>query len=408
MLDTSTLKSLLSHDFYVAVKERLSPELFEDEIRDIYSAIVSAQDKYQHDLTLEEVKAVWEIKNPVATWAEKSNVEDLLDDVSKATTISLDVAADVVTSLWKRHIGKLMASYALEIAEGKDDAMDKLREIVEKHAAGFAPEDSLGDFTTTDIDELLEIYTNDHRYKWNIETLARRVYGIGRGEFGILFARPETGKTAFVVSTSIGPGGFVEQGAKVLVLGNEEITKRTMARAVSAATGLTPDEIIEDKEMANQIFRAKRQDRFWMKDIPEWDMTMIDALVAKVQPDVVWIDQADKVTIKGSYNSGHERLRELYRQLRELAKRHNCAVMGCSQASADAEGKTRLGFDMLEGSKTGKAAEADLILGIGKRPQEEGQAEDAARFITISKNKISGVHDTVIVNIQPKLSRYVE
>ena len=44
--------------------------------------------------------------------------------------------------------------------------------------------------------------------------------------------------------------------------------------------------------------------------------------------DVLIIDQADKVGVSGQYNATHERLRELYRRLRELAKRHNAHLLG--------------------------------------------------------------------------------
>jgi hypothetical protein len=63
----------------------------------------------------------------------------------------------------------------------------------------------------------------------------------------------------------------------------------------------------------------------------------------------------------------------------------------------------------MEGSKIGKSAECDLIIGIGKH--EAGDVEDSeidtARYLTVSKNKLSGWHGTVICNIEPKVSRYV-
>jgi hypothetical protein len=65
---------------------------------------------------------------------------------------------------------------------------------------------------------------------------------------------------------------------------------------------------------------------------------------------------------------------------------------------------------MQEGSKIGKAAEADWILGIGRHSGESADDEgaDTVRFLTISKNKITGWHGTIICNIQPEISRYVE
>ena len=45
-----------------------------------------------------------------------------------------------------------------------------------------------------------------------------------------------------------------------------------------------------------------------------------------------------------------------------IAKQHECAVFYMSQLSADAEGKVLLNQSMMEGSRTGKAAEADLMV----------------------------------------------
>ena len=79
-------------------------------------------------------------------------------------------------------------------------------------------------------------------------------------------------------------------------------------------------------------------------------------------------------------------------------------MIGVSQASADAHDRERIGFDMMENSKTGKAAEADLIIGIGKHGTLDSL--DTTRVMCISKNKISGYHGEITCNIEPQLSRY--
>ena len=59
---------------------------------------------------------------------------------------------------------------------------------------------------------------------------------------------------------------------------------------------------------------------------------------------------------------------------------------------------------MLENSKTGKAAEADLIIGIGMKSDiDVGNIE---RRLCISKNKITGYHGDIITLINPEISRY--
>jgi replicative DNA helicase len=408
MLDTNMLQSLLNHEFYERHKDRLRAELFAEDFREVFEAIKSAHERYQQDLSPDEVLAVWKLSNPVATRAYTAEVEDCVEAVSKADPLGEEIASDSIQTLWKRHIGKQIATLGLEVSEGNDEAMARLQRLLERSAEGFASDD-FGQPTTQDLDELLVDMGDESRFKFHIETLARHVYGIGRTEFGIIFATPETGKTAFVVSLACSPGGYVDQGAKVMMLGNEEATKRTVVRAYSAATGLSKEEIFEDREKAKMLYRARMKDQLIFKDTQEWDFEKIDAYIGHEKPDVVFIDQADKVSIAGRFDASHERLRELYRRLREMAKKHDCAIWGVSQASNDATGKTRITYDMMEGSKIGKAAEADLIIGIGKHSGDNESGEpDNSRFLTISKNKISGWHGTLICTIQPEISRYAE
>ena len=55
----------------------------------------------------------------------------------------------------------------------------------------------------------------------------------------------------------------------------------------------------------------------------------------------------------------------------------------------------------------GKAAEADLIIGIGKET-EEGGSDNGLRHIYVSKNKLGGKHGTCTTVIKPEISRYVD
>jgi hypothetical protein len=93
-----------------------------------------------------------------------------------------------------------------------------------------------------------------------------------------------------------------------------------------------------------------------------------------------------------------------------LAKKFDCALFVVSQASAEAKNKTRLSPFEMEGSKIGKFAESDLIIGIGKHESNdvEDTETDYTRYLTVGKNKLSGWHGTIICQIQPEISRYVE
>ena len=90
-----------------------------------------------------------------------------------------------------------------------------------------------------------------------------------------------------------------------------------------------------------------------------------------------------------------------------IAKQHSCAVFYMSQLSAEAEGKTILNQSMMEGSRTGKAAEADLMVLIAKNPQVDGQdEEDAQRHLCVVKNKLTGWHGRVHCELNYTIGRY--
>ena len=405
-MEIELIKTLLNHEAYQSTQAKLRQSIFSEDGADLYVLLKDAHEKYEADLKPEDLYSIWLSKNPVATTSEINEFRDNIDDLKRAEAITSEVATDVIESLWRREIGRDIANIGINMSEGDTSALLKLQSLIEKISDSYMP-DEFGEPTTDNIYELLAETSDDNRWKFNIETLARHVYGIGPAEFGIVFARPETGKSAFLISIIAGPGGFCQQGAKVLYLGNEERTTRTKLRAIQACSGMTREQITENPDLAMSKYQAIR-DRLIMKDVQEWDLDTINAYCEKIKPDAVFIDQADKVTISGQYNSSHERLRELYRSLRELAKRHDCALVGVSQASAEAEGKTRVDFSMLEGSKTGKAAEADLIIGIGKASSGDDNEPDNRRFINVSKNKLSGFHGYVIAMIEPEVSRYTE
>ena len=404
-MQTSLLKSLLSSEFYQENCNRVKPSIFDDTYTKLYKTIGEAHQRYSHDLSAADISAIWAVNNSTATRAEHEVFQDALTEVDAATPVSLDVAKDVIEQLWRQETFREIAQLSLNASEGSMDILSKIYEKVEQVKEGLVAEDDLGDPVTDDIHELLASASDAARWPFNIETLSRHVYGIGPSEFAVVFARPETGKSSFGVSLSAAPGGWCQQGARVLMLGNEESMKRTRLRAIQAWNGWSPKEVEAKPEEAVARFSAIK-DRFIMKDVQEWDFSQVDRYITRFKPDIVIIDQLDKVNIDGSFNSSHEKLREVYRRAREMAKRHECALVAVSQASADAEGRTRLDFSMMENSKTGKAAEADLIIGIGKHGQSDDGEPDTMRFLNVSKNKLSGYHGVVPCNLLEN-GRYV-
>ena len=130
----------------------------------------------------------------------------------------------------------------------------------------------------------------------------------------------------------------------------------------------------------------------------------IDKFIEVNKPDIVFVDQLDKVNIHNSFARTDERLRAIYESSRAIAKRRDCMVWAVSQASYEAHNRQEIDFGMLENSRTGKASEADIIIGIGKN---FGDEEDYIRHLCVSKNKLTGWHGLVTCRIDIQRARYL-
>ena len=115
----------------------------------------------------------------------------------------------------------------------------------------------------------------------------------------------------------------------------------------------------------------------------------------------------DKFNAGGNYARPDEALKACAIYARQIAKTYDCAVFYMSQLSAEAEGKVILNQAMMEGSRTGKAAEADLMLLLAKNPEVEGEDEASPqRHINVVKNKLSGWHGKIVCELDYKTARY--
>ena len=136
-------------------------------------------------------------------------------------------------------------------------------------------------------------------------------------------------------------------------------------------------------------------------------MSYVETVCKIEKPDVLIVDVGDKFATMQGFVRQDESLKANVIHARQIAKVYNCVVFYVSQLSTEAEGKVVLNQSMLEGSKTGKAAEADLILLLARNPHVQGQfEEDKQRHINIAKNKLTGWHGVLHCNLDYVTGRY--
>ena len=402
MIEKQAIKLMLNKKFYTQYKGVVSPTIFSGDINSLFITIQKAHEKYDDDIKVDELYALHTaIFNPALTRAAKEKFSELVEDIKEIQEPSKEIAKDIMRTLSDRDLAQRIAVEATEIFNGKPANFVDISSMIEKHKSGIDEEKTPA--VTNNISEVLDLLDVTTKWKFNIPILKDNVGGIGGGNLMIAFARPETGKTAFWVSLCAGPNGFAEQGAKIHAFINEEPAIRTQIRAISAYTGMTRQEIMLEKNVAQNVW-GEIKDNLFMFDTVDWSIEDIDAHCEKNNPDIIVIDQLDKINVTGTYARTDEKLRKIYTSVREIAKRRNCAVIAISQASADAHNRNSISFDMMENSKTGKAAEADLIIGIGRNANTD--FENKIRTLCVSKNKINGYHGEPVCTIRRSISRY--
>jgi hypothetical protein len=180
-------------------------------------------------------------------------------------------------------------------------------------------------------------------------------------------------------------------------------------RYINAVSGYDKHQIEEPatKKKAYESFMRIKGNLFF-KDATGRDMNWVESVCKSYKPDIVILDMGDKFARTAGFSRPDEALKANAIQARQIAKQQGCAMFYMSQLSADAEGKVVLNQAMMEGSRTGKAAEADLMIMISKNPTVEGQEEeDNQRHINVVKNKLSGWHGIVHTDLEYKIARYV-
>ena len=384
---------------------RCPDRLFSADVRKIKNTIDTAMERYERTVSPDEIEALFMSNNPTMTTAQKQAFSAIFHKIKKEQPMGNDIAQEVLSKLFSQVIGEDIANLGVDYVTVDKTSLEPLRMILEQYGDDFLPNLNV-EWDDIEIDTLLAKADLEARWTFNIPTLTRKVEGVNAGHLVEIGARPNTGKTSFHASLIAAPGGFAHQGANCIILCNEEGYHRVGARYLTAATGMTMREIKQNPSKARDMY-APVKERIKIKDATGRDMAWVESICKTYKPDIVLLDMGDKFAKTGGFARMDEALKANAVHARMIAKQHECAVFYMSQLSADAEGKVLLNQSMMEGSRTGKAAEADLMVLIAKNPPVDNQEEeDTQRHLNVVKNKLTGWHGVVHCELDYKTARY--
>ncbi len=396
------IKQLFCYETYLKYRHHIKIEKDQREIYYLFKALDQLMEKFGKDISFEDY-ALWVQVNLGNDYAQYIQ---LLKETSTDKTI-LEASLNEIKT---RSLAYKLAELALAASEGKrtkEELLDFLQQFDESDSTKVQE----SPFISTSLSELYDDAYKHPGLRWRLRSLNQSLGSLRGGDFGFIFARPETGKTTFLadqgtyfteqLDESDGPG---------LWFNNEEQHKKVMLRCIQAALGLSMQEIAKDIKGYEEQYKRITKDKLKLPNFDTTHKREMEAICKDVKPSFIIIDQVSKVR---GFNNDREDLRlgAAFEWARDLAKEFDCPVIGVNQADGSGEGKKYLDMSNVANSKTAVQAEADFILGIGK---SNDQGFELIRHMNISKNKLMGDEDSNPAMrhgkfdclIQPELARY--
>jgi replicative DNA helicase len=259
------------------------------------------------------------------------------------------------------------------------------------------------------IEDLLKAEENDTGLHWRLPCLNRHIKPLRGGDFVVIAARPDKGKTTFCASELTYMAAQLDttypgENRSILWFNNEGPGKKIVMRNFQAALNATTEDLVKlsnlpadkgfekYKTQVRQQYAAAlggRPGALRVFDIHDmWNHEVEDIMKAH-NPAVVLFDMVDNIKFGGETNNNGQRtdqlLEAMYQWARLMGVKHDCAVMATSQISADGDGASYPTLPQLKDSKTGKQGAADVIITLGAL---NDPVLENSRYIGTTKNKL--------------------
>lgn len=248
------------------------------------------------------------------------------------------------------------------------------------------------------IKDLLSDDQNDRGFKFRLAGINLCLRAMIPGDFGIIAARPDVGKSTFLTDnlTYFAPQVdeiFPGEDRNILWFNNEGPGRRMKKRLYQSALNATYSDLLDLQDKGVLVDRYAEalggdEDRIRIFDVHDFWNYEIEDQIRQHNPAMIVFDMIDNIKFGGATNNNGQRtdqlLEAMYQWARVIGVKHDCVVLATSQISADGEGMTYPTLSMLKDSKTGKQGAADFILTIGAQSGAEG-----TRWLGTTKNKLA-------------------
>lgn len=392
---------LRSRDRYFKVYPLLNLKMYSKEFQHLIK-IISAY--YQRDSNASSIDTAVIIELIIASTSNDKHVaifKQLIESALAAEVSDSNVESTVIAAK-KRELEQRIA---LSCVNQDDDAMELMEEYKQLCSMSTLEELLTAGATVIeriDIESIIAERANEGNLIkiFPLSVNERLDGGVLPGHHITVFARPEMGKSQFVINAG---AGVARQGYKVLHIENEDRPQDVTTRYVSNLSGMDRHAIISDPGRAQRLAETNGLEQITVVELTPGSLQQVEELASKYDADFIIVNQLRNLSV-GEQN------RVLALELaamgcRNIGKRVGAAVMSVTQAGDSADGKKFLEMGDVDYSNTGIPAACDVLLGIGA---DDTMLRLGERGISFPKNKVgvgTDSHDGVIVKVRSEISR---
>jgi replicative DNA helicase len=406
----SLLKAFLDPQLYHKYKDVLDgpfikenyPELFK-----LFQCLAELHSKTPNDkaFSIEDLEIALETYYPNSDRASYQPIFRALQE----TTFAPNSIHQYLQQTKERKYASDLAHAALAVAEGREkwSAITQVIDNAETDITEQILTDQLGDFENDDLNFLAKTQHDTPGLRWRLDSLNTSLGSLRKGDFGFLFARPETGKTTFLSSEIAFMAGQTDR--PIIWFDNEEQGGKVLLRCYQAALGLPLHQLLANRDTYNAKYKELTKSNIKLLYDPNLTKAKVESVCKEYNPALIIFDQIDH--IQGFEDARNDiELKNKYTWGRGIAGLYGPVIAVC-QAGSTGDGKRWLTMNDVDNSKTGKQGAADWILGIGK---DYDEGHEFVRYLYLSKNKLLGDKDTLPnrrhdrweVKICPEIARY--
>lgn len=408
------LLNVVSHkDTYERFKEHVKKHNVSTITLDIFNVLGEYWDNYpaRKEIDISEFRTFYfivrgkKLKDP-------SLYEQAFDNLKESLAHPKPIVKDILSKLIETDYATRIYDVCLKIGTGAGGELTDIEPMLNSYKKEIGASVEKSDvFVKPSLDYLSGVVASGG-LNWRLKELNVALGPLRKGDFVIIAARPETGKTTFTASEASYMMEQLQPDEHVIWINNEEASNKVMMRVIQAFHQVTSSELLSNSKTLESEFIATGGDRFLILDDDSGikSVNKIATLFKEFKPGLIIFDQLDKVH---GFKQDREDLRigQLYEWARDIAKEY-CPVIAISQVDGTGEGEKWIQMNQLRGSKTDKIGEADAIITIGKS-NEPGL--DLQRYIHVPKNKLFGGAETLEphrhgcfeVEIEPARARYI-